>query len=341
MRPNGETDFHPYTNSYVRVQLSQLRKRLNLYYQDCSAGEIRLLLPLRSFQVSFEPVSSERTNWYRLLSQAKLLSLSTYSEELQQAINLLSSLIAAKPNSVPALAALSTTHLHLHLYAENAPHHCQLAMEAAGQAYRLNPDSAEAQLALASCLSLLHFDWHRAGSLFQTLSLHNPRPLLSSFAFQLYLVATGQLKRLRDLLESALNDGEVPARQVQLGYALCLLCTGELGEARQELQTTAMLFPHDYLPWVWLAVLAYIQGDRLTTRQALKTACSRSKSCRLSSQLSRLVETIVSTNCCAANLMADLVKDLVRQKNPFALLLANCPVHQHQQRKESTQATAA
>ena len=41
----GEDEFHPYTNSYVRVNTSLLRKRLAAYYRETAPVRVRLHLP--------------------------------------------------------------------------------------------------------------------------------------------------------------------------------------------------------------------------------------------------------------------------------------------------------
>jgi hypothetical protein len=91
-------EFHPYTNSHVRVNVSLLRKRLRQFYEREVPGGVIFRLPRGEFSLRIEAAGQRETEWKRLLSQARLLADSRYIEELAEAARLYEDRIMWKGN---------------------------------------------------------------------------------------------------------------------------------------------------------------------------------------------------------------------------------------------------
>ena len=107
----AEDAFHPYANSYVRVNTSLLRRRLSAYYQENTASRIRFHLPLGSFRLRLVVSNPSQERWRRDFGRAKLLATSRYVDELEVAPERIEKVVAERPGFAPAYALKSSIHL--------------------------------------------------------------------------------------------------------------------------------------------------------------------------------------------------------------------------------------
>jgi tetratricopeptide (TPR) repeat protein len=272
-----EQDFHPYTNPYVRVNTSLLRKRLRQYYARETPVDVIFHLPSGGFSLRIEAAYSMDAQWKRLFSQARLLSDSRYTEELSEAVTLLESVLQLKPDFAPAFARLASVHVSMAGHGAPPALHMDAARAAAARALELAPDSWEALCGAASVAGLGDHNWTLAAELFDRALAIPGNHVVPHPWFQAHMLATGRLSELLQLMERALPEYDLPPRNLQQNYGICLHIASRFPEAEAEMLRTSVLFPDDYSVWVWLAIQHWLCGAPARTLDALSRAVLASR----------------------------------------------------------------
>ncbi len=262
-------EFHPYTNSHVRVNVSLLRKRLRQFYEREVPGEVIFRLPRGEFSLRIEAAGRRETQWKRLLSQARLLAGSRYIEELAESARLYGSVLEEMPDFGPALGGLAG--VRLSMAGNGAPPGplVELARAAGRRGLAVAPGSWEAICGAAAVAGLCDHDWEEALRLYgQALGLAGNLVVADPW-FQASMVALGRTEELLRQMAGALGEFAVVPRGLQQNYGICLHLAGRFGEAEVELRRTTVLFPDDYSVWVWLAMQHWLSGERERVSEAL------------------------------------------------------------------------
>ena len=250
----AEHEFHPYTNSIIRVNISSLRKRLDEYYREVPPSLVRFQLPRGAFRVRIDEAGAPLENWRRAFGQAKILAASRYVDELQSALRRIDDTLAARPKFAPGYALRSRTHLFIGSHGGAPRESARLAREAAERAIELAPDAWDSLAAAASVASLVDWDWQRADSLYDH-ALNVPgNEVVADPWWQATEVALDRIGPCLGKVHQALSSDSVSHRSLQQNYGIMLHLARRWDEAEIELAETTELYPDDYCPWLWRAM---------------------------------------------------------------------------------------
>ena len=305
-----ERDFHPYSNSYVRVIASLLRKRLRQYYARESPIGAILHLPVGGFSLRIEPAHTIDSQWKRLLSQARLLADSCYVEELAEAVALLERIISIKPDFAPAFARLATAHLSLAAHGAPSMPHLQSAVQAAARAIEFAPDSWESLTSAASIAGLVNLEWTHATALFERALAIPGNHVAAHPSFHAYMVAIGRLTELLPLMERSLSESEFPLRALQRNYGICLHIASRFNEAESEMQRTAILFPDDYTVWSWLAIQFWMRDSPDKAIDALNRGVLTARDRMPGQLMASIIESLHGRHTCSSSSLDGSIAEL-------------------------------
>jgi len=270
-------EFHPYTNPYVRVHMSLLRKRLRLIYAEGQASELILHIPSGSFCLKVERISLAQSRLNRAFSQAKLLAESRYIEELTEAVALFETILESQPAFASGWNHLCWAHISLAGHGGPPATHWKAARSAAAQANLLEPESSETLCSLASVAGLYDLDWSLCHSYFARALKLSGNGVMSFQWYHAFMVASGSLSQLLNEFESALNQFDMPPRSLQQNYGICLHLSGRFEQAEVELKRSTVLFPDEISSWFWLAVQHALQVSPIECLKSLSKAVSISR----------------------------------------------------------------
>ena len=265
----AEDEFHPYTNSHVRVNTSLLRKRLSAYYRETAPGRIRLHLPLGSFRLRIDVIDPSQERWRRTFGQAKLLATSRYVDELELALERIDEVIAEQPAFAPAFALKSHIHLVMGSHGASPLDQVTPARQAAGRAMLLAPDGWESLAAAASVAGLLDWDWLKAEEIYHRAAAVPGNELLADPWYQATQVAMDRVDAGLSQMRQALLDYPMPPRSLQQNHGTSLHLARRWEEAEIELSETTKIYPDDYSAWLWLAMQAIALGKHASAATAL------------------------------------------------------------------------
>ena len=263
----AEDAFHPYTNSYVRVNTSQLRQRLSAYYRETAPGRVRFHLPLGSFRLRIDVLEASQELWRRAFGQAKLLSTSRYVEELELALQRIDEVVAERPDFAPAYALKCVTHLFVGSHGGSPLDQVEPARQAAERAMALAPDASESLAAAASVAGLLNWDWVEAESLYALAEAAPGNELVGDPWYQATQVAIDRIDPCLAKMRRALLEYAVPPRGLQQNYGFMLHLARNWEEAEAELSQTAEIYPDDYGAWFWRGMQAITLGNHAKAAQ--------------------------------------------------------------------------
>lgn len=263
-------EFHPYTNSHVRVNVSLLRKRLGQFYQRDVPGEVKFLLPRGEFSLRIEAAGQREKEWKRLLSQARLLGDSRYIEELAEAARLYERVLEEKPDFGPALGGLAGVHLSMAGNGAPPGPSVEMARAAGRRGLALALESWEAVCGAAAVAGLCDHDWEEALRLYDRALGLAGNLVVADPWFQASMLALGRTEELLRQMEGALGEFAMTPRGLQQNYGICLHLAGRFGEAEVEFQRTTVLFPDDFSVWIWLAMQHWLSGERERVSEALE-----------------------------------------------------------------------
>jgi tetratricopeptide (TPR) repeat protein len=258
---DGST-FHPYTNSHIRVNMLQLRKRLAACYNDLPPSPLRFHLPHGSFRLRLELTPPSNETWRRAWSQANLLSGSRYVDDLETALQRIDQVLTERPRFAPAYALRSHCHLRIGSHGGDPVPSARLAREAAAQAANLDPEAWESLAATAHIAGPLDFQWDHALALYSQAAAISSNEVWASPWYQVTLIALNQLDLCLQQMKQALIEHDLPPRSLQQNYGAVLHLAGRFDEAEEELAQTAEVFPTDFSPWLWRGIQALAQGRR-------------------------------------------------------------------------------
>ena len=111
-------DFHPYTHTNVRVQMHNLRKKLELYYAEVPSETVRISLPENSYCPVFEIAGQVSAEVRRTLNQARFLAESRFPADLHDAMDLIDEVLAEAPTLGQAWAVRAEIHVMLAVHGE-------------------------------------------------------------------------------------------------------------------------------------------------------------------------------------------------------------------------------
>ena len=265
----AEDAFHPYTNSYVRVNTSQLRQRLSAYYRETAPGRVQFHLPLGSFRLRIDVLEASQELRWQAFGQAKLLSTSRYVEELELALQRIDEVVAERPAFAPAYALKS--HIHFYIGSHGGPPLGQIepARQAAERAMALAPEDWESLAAAASIAALVDWDWVKAEELYARAAAATGNELVGDPWYQASQVAAGRMERLLDQMRQALLHYPMPPRALQQNYGSTLHLARRWEEAETALRQTTEIYPDDFSPWLWLAMQEIGLGNRAKAAYSL------------------------------------------------------------------------
>ncbi len=144
-------------------------------------------------------------------------------ESFRRALASYQEAIDRDPDYAPAYAGVAMAYLELGgWHASESPHNVvRLAKKAAEQALALDPDIAEAHLALGKIRSLFDWDWAGAERAFEQGIALNPSDMAGRIAYAGFLTAMGRFKESIEIGRQTLaRDPRSPAAYNELGFAL-------------------------------------------------------------------------------------------------------------------------
>ena len=265
----AEDAFHPYTNSYVRVNTSLLRRRLSAYYQENTASRVRFHLPLGSFRLRIVVFNPSLQRWRRDFGQAKLLASSRYVDELEVALERIEKVVAEQPGFAPAYALKSSIHLMIGSHGGSPVEHAIFARQAAGRAMALAPDEWESLTAAANVAALLDWDWAGAEEKFDRAKAMPANEVVGDPWYQATQVAVNRIDTCLAQMRNALLDYPVPPRSLQQNYGAMLHLARRWEEAEIEFGQTTEIYPDDFCPWLWLAMQNVVFGHHAKAARCL------------------------------------------------------------------------
>jgi len=256
-------DFHPYTHPNVRVQMHNLRKKLDLYYAESPAESVRISLPENSYCPLFEIVGQILPQLRRTLNQARILAESRFPADLRDALELVDAVLAEAPSSGVAWAIRAEIFLMLAVHGEPPLECLRIAATAAGHAVQFAPESWEAHLVKGGVLATLEWDWDGADKHFlRAVDLGGGIRAQTHPWRQLHLMAMGRADELASLMEQLLEMQESPSHMAQTNYGICLHLCRRHADAERELQLAAKLYPADHSALSWMSTVQWTMGYR-------------------------------------------------------------------------------
>jgi len=146
-----------------------------------------------------------------------------------------------------------------------------LARQAAEEALKIEPNSAEAQAVLGTVAALYEYDWNQAETRFRLAMLRAPVPhVVRSFYAVAYLLPTGQAGQAAAECSRALEDDPLNFN-VRFRYGAMLLADGDTSTGESELRAASELHPNLYQPVYLLALSQALRGshsDAMATAEA-------------------------------------------------------------------------
>lgn len=278
-------DFHPYTHTNVRVQMHNLRKKLELYYAECPAEPVRIALPDNSYGPVFEIAGQLPPAVRRTLNQARLLAESRFPADLRDALVLANEVLAEAPALGVAWAIRADIHIMLACNGEPPLANLKAAAHAADRAVAYAPESWEAHNAKAGVLATLDWNWAEADKHFQKAAILGGGIRAATHPWrQIFMKAMGRGEELAAAMEKLLEMQESPSHMAQTNYGICLHVCRRHADAERELMRAAQLFPSEYSALSWLATVQWTMGHKaraLTTQVKAMLRARRSPPGRL------------------------------------------------------------
>ena len=268
----NEEEFHPYTNSYIRVNTSQLRRRLAAYYREKPPSRIRVHLPQGSFRLRIDIVDWSQERWRRAFGQAKLMAAARYVDELELALQRIDEVTVAQPDFAPAYALKSLTHLFIGSHGGSPLDQIAPARQAADRAMALAPNAWGSLAAAASIAALFDWNWAQANRLYERAAAVPGNELVADPWYQAYLVAIGHIDPCLTQMRQALIDYPTPPRGLQQNYGIVLHLARRWDEAEAEMAQTVEVYPDDYGAWLWRAMQAIVLGSHVKASHCLLKA---------------------------------------------------------------------
>jgi tetratricopeptide (TPR) repeat protein len=255
--PPGE--FHPYKNANVRVQMRNLRLKLEAYYLAHPDSAVRFKLV--GYEVVFELADAVPPEARRALNEARCLLDSRFPEDLVNAAKILEAILVSQPEWANAWETLNYIQVSMAAHGAGPPRRClQFAGESADRALALAPNSGQAHAAKASVEAMLHWNWTAAENLYKRAVELDPKVKYDGW-YHAYLVARGKPEVALAWVEESMSvlDRPRPSFQTNLGI-LQYLCR-RLDVAESELHRAHKLNPDDWSCLAWLAVVQWNRGS--------------------------------------------------------------------------------
>lgn len=257
-------DFHPYTHTNVRVQMHNLRRKLEAYYTECPNEAVRITLPENSYGPVFEIAGHLSPALRRTLNQARLLAESRYPSDLHDALGLIDEVLGESPTLGVAWAVRADIHIMLATNGEPPLKHLHPASFAAAQAIAYAPAAWEAHIAKAGVLTTLDWNWQQAEQHFdRAIALGGGIRAATHPWRQIFLLALGRAPEMALAMEQLLEMQENPSHMAQTNYGICLHVCRRHADAERELLLAARLFPSEYSALSWLASVQWTMGHRV------------------------------------------------------------------------------
>ena len=257
-------DFHPYTHTNVRVQMHNLRKKLELYYAEALAETVRITLPENSYCPIFEIVGQVSAEARRTLNQARFLAESRFPADLHDAMGLIDEVLAEAPTLGQAWAVRAEIHVMLAVHGEPPLASLRSAAAAVDRALTYAPESWEAHLMKGAVLATLDWDWENAEKHFlRAIALGGGIRAETHPWRQLHLMALGRATELAQLMEKLLEMQESPSHMAQTNYGICLHLCRRHADSERELQRATILYPHDHSALSWMSTVQWTMGHKV------------------------------------------------------------------------------
>jgi tetratricopeptide (TPR) repeat protein len=256
-------EFHPYTHTNVRVQMHNLRKKLEAYYAESSSEPVRIALPDNSYCPAFEFVGQIPAPIRRTLNQARILAESRFPADLRDALSLADEVLTEAPALGIAWALRADIHLMLACNGEPPLENLKAAAHAAHHAVAYAPDSWEAHNAKAGVLTTLDWNWAEADLHFQKAAALGGGIRAATHPWrQIFMKAMGRADELATSMERLLEMQESPSHMAQTNYGICLHVCRRHADSERELLLAAKLFPSEYSALGWLATVQWTMGHK-------------------------------------------------------------------------------
>lgn len=255
--PSGQ--FHPYNNANVRVQLRNLRLKLDAYYLANPTARVRF--KLFGYEVVFAVPETTPAEARRALNEARYLLDSRFPDDLVNAAMIVEEILGTHPCWAAAWETLNYLQVSMAAHGGGPPRRClQFAGESADRALDIAPHSGQAHAAKASVEALLHWRWADAEKLYHRAIQLDPHVRYDGW-YHAFLVASGRPEQAVDLIEESMStlDRPLPSFQTNLGITQYLCRRFEVAET--ELKRAHKLNPDDWSCLAWLAIVQWNRGS--------------------------------------------------------------------------------
>ncbi len=253
-------DFHPYQNANVRVQVRNLRLKLEAYY--LANPEARVRFRIAGYEVVIDAEENIPSDAKRTLNQARFLADSRFQVDLLHAVGQTERVLKQHPSWGSAWETLNLLRVSLAAHGGGSPkENLRLAGEAADRAVELSPGSGSAHAGQASVAAFLHWDWARAEQLYEKAQLLDPGVRHQSWRLA-YLNSLGRSDLAVRAIEEHLCLEERPAMSMQTNLGISLYLNRRVADAERELKRAHLLDPNEWSCLAWLALLHWHGGNR-------------------------------------------------------------------------------
>lgn len=254
-------EFHPYKNANVRVQMRNLRLKLDAFY--LVIPDVKVKFKLVGYEIVFEIPERVPAEARRALNEARYLLDSRFPEDLILASKTVERILKATPHWATAWETLNYLRVSMAVHGAGQPRQClELAGEAADHALHLAPNSGQAHAAKASVEALLHWKWDEAERLYERALTLDPRVKFDGW-YQVYLIATARQERAAELIEESMSVLDRPSASFQTNLGVTQYLCRRLDVAEIELQRAHKLNPDDWSCLAWLALVQWNRGDHV------------------------------------------------------------------------------
>ena len=255
------SEFHPYRNANVRVQVRNLRLKLEAYYLVNPPDDIRFRCC--AYEILFDKVEKISVDARRILNQARYLWDSHFPADLHYAVELVEQVLQRHPSWGLAWETMSSLQVGLASQGGGPPRkHLHLAGDAADKAIAFGPNSGHAYACKSVVVAFLDWNWIEAETHYQRALVLDPSVKYQSWCLA-YLNATGRAQLAAQLLEESLCVIERPSPMTQTKLGITLYFCRRIDDAERELQRAHKLNPDEWTCLVWLAIVQWGKGDHL------------------------------------------------------------------------------